>query len=137
MKKLSPKHKKIVVIFESIYSADGSVAPMKELFDLCEQYEAITYVDDANGFLIYGPESRPFSKEFSQLHRADFIMVSFSKSVGMEGGAIVGPETAITATLIGLHRPLRQPLPDKPQWPYRIQPYAGKLPVPIPGGRHL
>ena len=97
LKKLSPKHKKIVVIFESIYSADGSVAPMKELFDLCEQYEAITYVDDANGFLIYGPESRPFSKEFSQLHRADFIMVSFSKSVGMEGGAIVGPETAITA----------------------------------------
>lgn len=95
--KLSVKHRKIVVIFESVYSADGSIAPMKKLFDICEHYNTLTYVDDANGFLIYGPKQRLFAAEFSQLKRADFVMASFSKAVGMEGGAIAGPEKFIHA----------------------------------------
>lgn len=94
--RLSQKHKKMVVIFESVYSADGSIAPMKEIFDVCEAHHAITYVDDANGFLIYGPSSRKFAAEFSQMQRATFVMVSFSKSVGLEGGAVAGPANAIT-----------------------------------------
>lgn len=89
--KLHKKHKKIVVVFESVYSADGSIAPIGEILDACEKYEALSFVDDANGFLIYGPESRLFSKEFAAMKRATFIMVSFSKAVGLEGGAISGP----------------------------------------------
>ena len=88
---------KIVVVFESVYSADGSIAPMKELFDACEQYHALSYVDDANGFLIYGPQNRLFVNQFDQMKRATFKMVSFSKAVGMEGGAITGPEKYIHA----------------------------------------
>ena len=88
---------KVVVVFESIYSLDGSVAPMGALLDICEHYGAISYVDDANGFLIYGPEDRPFAQEFAQLRRATFVMTSFSKAVGLEGGAIAGPYNAIRA----------------------------------------
>ncbi|WP_196591469.1 aminotransferase class I/II-fold pyridoxal phosphate-dependent enzyme [Pectinatus frisingensis] len=95
--RLSVKHDKIIVVFESVYSADGSIAPMKELFDACEQYHALSYVDDANGFLIYGPQNRLFVNEFAQMKRATFKMVSFSKAVGMEGGAITGPEKYIHA----------------------------------------
>lgn len=97
LKKVSLKAKKIVVVFESVYSADGSVAPIGKLLDLCEGYDALSYVDDANGFLIYGPENRPFAKEYKALQRATFIMVSFSKSIGMEGGAIAGPAEYIHA----------------------------------------
>jgi len=96
LKRLSKTHKKIVVVFESIYSADGSIAPMKELLDACEKYGAISYVDNANGFMFYGPEQRLFSEEFKQMNRATFVMVSFSKAVGMEGGAISGPKDMIT-----------------------------------------
>lgn len=95
--KLSVSHTKIIVIFESVYSADGSVAPMRELFDVCEYYHALSYVDDANGFMIYGPQNRLFAEEFAQLSRATFVMVSFSKAIGMEGGAIAGPENYIHA----------------------------------------
>ena len=87
----------MVVVFESVYSADGSIAPMEALFDACEKYKAVSYVDDANGFMIYGPSQRPFAKEFSQMKRANFIMMSFSKAVGMEGGAIVGDNDAINS----------------------------------------
>lgn len=97
LSKISVKAKKIVVIFESVYSADGSVAPIGEIIDICEQHNALSYVDDANGFLIYGPEHRPFATEFEALKRATFTMVSFSKSVGMEGGAIAGPAEYIHA----------------------------------------
>lgn len=91
------KGKKVVVIFESLYSSDGSIAPIGELLDICEQHAALSYVDDANGFLVYGPAHRPFAREFSQLPRATFLMVSFAKSVGLEGGAIAGPLHPIVA----------------------------------------
>lgn len=89
--------KKTVVVFESVYSADGSVAPIGELLDVCDRYGAVSYVDDANGFMIYGPSHRPFAAEFAEMRRADFVMVSFSKSIGLEGGAIAGPRDAILA----------------------------------------
>lgn len=95
LKKLSVKHEKIIVVFESVYSADGSIAPMKEILDLCEHYHALSYVDNANGFMIYGPEQRLFADDFAEIHRATFEMVSFSKAVGMEGGAIAGPENMV------------------------------------------
>ena len=95
--KLTKHHKKIVVVFESVYSADGSIAPMEPIFDACEKYSAVSYVDDANGFMIYGRDNRPFAKEFSQMKRANFVMMSFSKAIGMEGGAVVGDNDVINS----------------------------------------
>ncbi|MEZ0093526.1 aminotransferase class I/II-fold pyridoxal phosphate-dependent enzyme [Streptacidiphilus sp. EB129] len=89
--------RKVVVIFESVYSADGTVAPIGDLVDVCARHGAVSFVDDANGFLVYGPEHRPFAEEYRAMRRADFVMVSFSKSVGLEGGAVAGPADAIHA----------------------------------------
>lgn len=87
---------KVVVVFESVYSADGGMAPAAEILDLCERRGAVSFVDDANGFMIYGPAHRPFAAEYRHIHRrADFVMVSFSKAVGLEGGAIAGPAAAV------------------------------------------
>lgn len=86
------KSRKIVVIFETVYSSDGSVAPVAKLLDVCERYEALSYVDDANGFMIYGTPNRPFYEDYQALSKATFIMVSFSKAIGIEGGAISGPK---------------------------------------------
>ncbi|KAA2250735.1 aminotransferase class I/II-fold pyridoxal phosphate-dependent enzyme [Solihabitans fulvus] len=89
--------RKTVVVFESVYSADGGVAPIGALLEVCERHGAVSFVDDANGFLIYGPGHRPFAEEFAAMRRADFVMVSFSKAVGLEGGAIAGPADPIRA----------------------------------------
>jgi 8-amino-7-oxononanoate synthase len=80
-----------VVIFESVYSSDGGVAPIGALLDVCEKHGALSYVDDANGFMIYGRPNRPYHADYQELGRATFRMVSFSKAVGLEGGAISGP----------------------------------------------
>ncbi|MFI6296486.1 aminotransferase class I/II-fold pyridoxal phosphate-dependent enzyme [Nonomuraea sp. NPDC050790] len=87
---------KVVVVMESVYSADGTMGPIPALLDLCEKHNAISFVDDANGFMIYGPAHRPFATEYQHIRdRADFVMMSFSKAVGLEGGAISGPSAAV------------------------------------------
>ncbi|EHP40585.1 5-aminolevulinate synthase [Cupriavidus basilensis OR16] len=80
--------RKAIVVFESVYSSDGSVAPIGEILDVCERTGTLSYIDDANGFMVYGEPQRPFYEAFKHMRRADFIMVSLSKSVGLEGGAI-------------------------------------------------
>lgn len=89
--------RKVVVVFESVYSADGSVAPVGDIVDVCQRHGAISYIDDANGFLVYGPDHGPYAQEYRDMRRADFVMVSFSKAVGLEGGGIAGPADAIHA----------------------------------------
>jgi hypothetical protein len=54
---------RVVVGFETVYSVDGSVAPIGEILDLCEEHGAVSYADDANGFMIYGPKRGPFARE--------------------------------------------------------------------------
>lgn len=82
------RNKPTFIMFESVYSVDGSIAPMRDIVALAQQYGAMTYVDDANGYLIYDAPNRPFYEEFVAMRDVDFHMVSFSKSVGLEGGAI-------------------------------------------------
>ncbi|WP_082772233.1 aminotransferase class I/II-fold pyridoxal phosphate-dependent enzyme [Actinoplanes sp. TFC3] len=89
--------RKIVVGFETVYSADGSVAPVGELLDLCEESGAISFVDDANGFLMYGNGQRRFAQEYADLRRADFLMLALGKTVGISGGALAGDKAAIDA----------------------------------------
>ncbi|WP_231866356.1 aminotransferase class I/II-fold pyridoxal phosphate-dependent enzyme, partial [Micrococcus aloeverae] len=83
--------RRAVIMFESIYSDDGSIAPVRGIVDLARKYDALTFVDDANGFLVYGPERFRFAEEFAALKDVTFHMVSLSKAVGLEGGAIAGP----------------------------------------------
>lgn len=90
------KGRRAVIIFESIYSDDGSVAPVREIVALAQKYEALTFVDDANGFLVYGPSRFRYAEEFAALEDVTFHMVSLSKAVGLEGGAIAGPAEYIT-----------------------------------------
>lgn len=90
--------RKTVVIAESVYSADGTMGPIVEILDACDRHGAISMIDDANGFMVYGPEHRPYAREAAAIRdRADFVMVSLSKAIGLEGGAIAGPAAAIDA----------------------------------------
>ncbi|MCP3426053.1 aminotransferase class I/II-fold pyridoxal phosphate-dependent enzyme [Rothia sp. AR01] len=87
--------RRVVIVFESVYSDDGSIAPIQGIVDLARRFEALTYVDDANGFLAYDSSHERFGQEFAALADVTFHMVSLSKAVGLEGGAIAGPSDYI------------------------------------------
>ncbi|KPC73748.1 8-amino-7-oxononanoate synthase, partial [Streptomyces sp. NRRL WC-3753] len=50
------RSRKTVVIAESLYSADGTMGPIVEIIDECDRHGAVSMIDDANGFMVYGPE---------------------------------------------------------------------------------
>lgn len=77
-------------MFESIFSDDGSIAPVRGIVDLAHTHDALTFVDDADGFLVHGPERFRFAEEFAALKDVTFHMVSLPKAVELEGGAIAG-----------------------------------------------
>ncbi|MDO4901688.1 pyridoxal phosphate-dependent aminotransferase family protein [Actinomyces sp.] len=87
--------RRAVVMFESVYSVDGSIAPIRDIVGCANEYGALTYVDDANGYLVYDTPGRGFDDDFASLTDVTFRMVSLSKSIGLEGGAIAGPEAFI------------------------------------------
>lgn len=89
--------RQVVVGFETVYSSDGSIAPVGEILDLCDEFGTVSFVDDANGFMTYGNGGHRFAAEYEELRRATFLMVTFGKSVGLSGGAIAGPADALEA----------------------------------------
>lgn len=62
-----------LIVFESVYSMDGSVAPVKELCDLAEKYHALTYIDEVHAVGMYGKTGGGVTEHTGQQKRIDLI----------------------------------------------------------------
>jgi 5-aminolevulinate synthase len=91
---ISLEHPKII-IFESIYSMDGDVAPIEKICDLAEKYNAMTYVDEIHAVGMYGPRGAGMAASLGQSSRIDIIQAGFSKGYGLVGGYITGSNNII------------------------------------------
>jgi 5-aminolevulinate synthase len=96
LSKASPTSSKIVV-FESVYSMNGAIAPLKELLDVCEKYGAFSYLDEVHAVGLYGPQGGGISDRDGEAHRFDIIQGTLAKAFGMIGGYITASRTVIDA----------------------------------------
>ena len=81
----------VLVVVESVYSADGSQAPLQDVVEACREAGATLLVDDAHGLGTLGPTGRGGAEAAGVLGSVDLTTLTFSKALASCGGAILGP----------------------------------------------
>ena len=77
------KSKSKVIVFESVYSMDGNFSPIKEICDLAEKYNALTFLDEVHAVGIYGKRGAGVAEERGVMERVDVIQGTLAKAFGL------------------------------------------------------
>jgi 8-amino-7-oxononanoate synthase len=94
-----------VVLTDSVFSADGVMAPLRALHDVCRRRGALLIVDEAHGLGVRGDGGRGLLHEVGLAGAPDVVMTTtLSKALGSQGGVVLGP-VAVREHLIDAARP--------------------------------
>jgi len=84
-----------LVVFESVYSIEGTVAPVKAIVDLAKKFNALTYVDEVHAVGLYGATGAGILEQENLQKEIDIINGTLSKAIGVFGGYIAASATII------------------------------------------
>lgn len=90
----SGQYNKIMVITDGVFSMDGDIAKLPEIVEIAEEFDLITYVDDAHGSGVLGKGAGTV-KHFGLQDKVDFQMGTLSKAIGVIGGYVAGKKNLI------------------------------------------
>ncbi len=86
-----------LIVFESVYSMDGDIAPIKEICDLAEEFGALTYIDEVHAVGMYGPRGGGIADREGLMERIDIIEGTLAKGFGVMGGYVAANRAIIDA----------------------------------------
>ena len=85
------------IVFESVYSMDGDVGMIKEICDLADKYNAITYIDEVHAVGLYGDTGGGKLEQYGLQDRVDIVNGTLGKAFGVQGGYIAADATVVDA----------------------------------------
>ncbi len=92
-----PKDTPKLVVFESVYSMDGDIAPIKEICDVCDKHGALSFIDEVHAVGMYGETGAGVCEARGLGHRVSLISGTLAKAYGVFGGYVVGAAAIIDA----------------------------------------
>jgi 8-amino-7-oxononanoate synthase len=93
------KAKRKLVLADAVFSMDGDIAPVRELLELCEKYDAWLMLDDAHGFGVLGTSGRGVLEHFEVSSPRIVYMATLGKAAGVSGAFVAGETTLIEALI--------------------------------------
>ena len=76
------------IVFESVYSMDGNVSLIKDICDLADKYNAMTYIDEVHAVGLYGEHGAGKLEQLGLQDRVDFVNGTLGKAFGVQGGYV-------------------------------------------------
>ena len=133
-----------VVITESVFSADGALAPVRQLHEVCRRHRALLIVDEAHGLGVRGAGGRGLLHELGLAGAPDVVMTTtLSKALGSQGGAVLATspvrdhlidaarpfifDTGLAPAAVGAALAALRVLSAEPWRPEAVQRHAGTL----------
>ncbi|ADH99326.1 glycine C-acetyltransferase [Salisediminibacterium selenitireducens] len=100
----SSGYRKRLVVTDGVFSMDGNIAPLPEIVELCEKYDALIMVDDAHASGVLGENGRGTVNHFGLDGRVHIQVGTLSKAIGVLGGYVASTK-AVRDYLIHKGRP--------------------------------
>ncbi len=90
-----PQYRRGLLVSDGVFSMDGDIAPLDQLYEVCERYGVITMVDDAHGEGVVGRGGRGIVDHFGLHGKFDVEIGTLSKAFGVVGGVIAGKKVLV------------------------------------------
>jgi len=84
-----------LIVLDGVFSMDGDLAPIKELADIAEKYDALLLIDDAHGFGVLGEHGHGILEMFNIYSKRIIYIGTLGKAAGVSGAFICGPSILI------------------------------------------